>query len=56
MIGLALNTLEQDPLTALLGLLVPLFGLVIYELFFRRRHDALEKERALEGKDALGSE
>ena len=56
MVGLALNTLEQDPLTALLGLLVPLFGLVIYELFFRRRHDALEKERALEGKDALGSE
>lgn len=56
MIGLALNTLEQDPVTALLGLLVPLFGLVIYELFFRRRHDALEKERALEGKDALGSE
>lgn len=56
MIGLALNTLEQDPVTALLGLLVPIAGLVIYEIFFRRQHDAVEKIRRSQGADDLGSD
>lgn len=46
MIGLIINTVEKDPVTAALGLLVPLAGLVFYELFFRKRCEAM---RAAEG-------
>ena len=44
MIGLIVNTVTKDPVTAALGLLVPLFGLGLYELFFRKQHDALENQ------------
>ena len=45
MLSLIVNTIWQDPVTAALGLIVPLIGLVIYELLFRRRHDALERAK-----------
>lgn len=45
MVGLMLNTLMEDPATALIGLLVPLVGLGIYEFGFKKsREAALEKE------------
>ena len=44
MIGLIVNTVEQDPVTAALGLLVPLAGLVIYEVLFRKQHDAMMRD------------
>lgn len=45
MLSLIVNTIWQDPVTAALGLIVPLIGLVIYEVLFRRRHDALERAK-----------
>lgn len=44
MIGLIVNTVTKDPVTAALGLLVPLFGLALYELFFKKQHDALSNQ------------
>ncbi len=45
MIGLMINTLIEDPVTALIGLLVPLVGLVLYELIFKKSRQAvLDKE------------
>ena len=40
MIGLIINTIGNDPITVLLGLIVPLLGLAIYEVMFRKQHDA----------------
>ncbi len=45
MVTLVVNTIYKDPVTAGLGLLVPLAGLVFYELVFRKQHDALKKIR-----------
>ena len=53
MICLVINTIYQDPVTAALGLIVPLVGLAIYEIFFRRQHEALEAQRRSEGKTDL---
>ena len=39
-IGLIINTIGNDPITVLLGLIVPLLGLAIYEVMFRKQHDA----------------
>ena len=50
---LVINTIYQDPVTAALGLIVPLVGLGIYEVFFRRQHEAVEKLRRSEGKTDL---
>lgn len=40
MIGLCLNTLLEDPRTSLIGLIVPLFGLAVYEFQLRRKKKA----------------
>ena len=45
MLALIINTVYQDQVTAALGLIVPLLGLGIYEVLFRRRHDALAASR-----------
>ena len=45
MVGLMINTFIEDPTTALIGLLVPIVGLVLYELVFKKSRQAmLEKE------------
>ncbi|HIU84863.1 MAG TPA: amino acid permease [Candidatus Aphodousia gallistercoris] len=49
MIGLIANTIVNDPFTVVLGFIVPLLGLVIYEIMFRKNHDALV---AQQNKDA----
>ena len=45
MIGLIANTIINDPITVLLGVIVPLLGLVIYEIFFRKSHDAVQAQQ-----------
>ena len=40
MLALIINTIWQDPVTAALGLIVPILGLGIYEILFRRSHEA----------------
>ena len=40
MLALIINTIWQDPVTAVLGLIVPILGLGIYEILFRRSHEA----------------
>ena len=40
MIGLCINTLMEDPRTSLIGLIVPLFGLAVYEFQLRRKKKA----------------
>ncbi|MEI3011422.1 MAG: hypothetical protein V8T46_04125 [Sutterella seckii] len=40
MLSLIINTIWQDPVTAALGLIVPILGLGIYEILFRRSHEA----------------
>ncbi|MDO5530971.1 APC family permease [Sutterella sp.] len=40
MLALIINTIYQDPVTAALGIFVPIVGLGIWEIFFRRRHPA----------------
>ncbi len=53
MLCLVVNTIYQDPVTAALGLIVPLVGLALYELFFKKQHEALEAERRAAGKTDL---
>ena len=40
MVGLCINTLLEDPVTSLIGLVVPLFGLAVYEVQNRRKKSA----------------
>ena len=40
MIGLCINTLMEDSRTSLIGLIVPLFGLAVYEFQLRRKKKA----------------
>ncbi len=40
MIGLAINTLIEDPMTSIVGLLVPVAGLALYELIFKKQKKA----------------
>lgn len=42
MIGLMLNTLMEDPITSLIGLLVPLCGLGIYQFVLKKQKDPNE--------------
>ena len=48
MIGLIINTIGNDPITVVLGFIVPLLGLVIYEVMFRKQHDAQVAAQAKE--------
>ncbi len=43
MIGLTINTIINDPMTALLGVVVPVIGWVLYEKFIRRNVEALQR-------------
>lgn len=43
MIGLTINTIINDPMTALLGVVVPLIGWVLYEKFIRQNVEALQR-------------
>ena len=40
MIGLAINTFVEDPMTSIIGLAVPAVGLVLYELVFKKQREA----------------
>ena len=53
MAALVVNTIYQDPVTAALGLIVPLIGLGIYELFFKKRHEAHEAHLQAIGQTSL---
>ena len=47
MIGLMINTFMEDPVTSIIGLAVPIVGLVLYELVFKKNREAVirgEKE------------
>lgn len=48
MLGLIANTVLKDPVTAALGLIVPLIALVIYEFLFRKQHDQIAAQSARE--------
>ena len=48
MIGLIANTALKDPVTAALGLIVPLIAPVIYEFLFRKEHDRIAAQNARE--------
>ena len=48
MIGLIINTIANDPITVVLGFIVPLLGLGIYEVMFRKQHDAQVAAQAKE--------
>ena len=39
MIGLAINTFIEDPMTSVIGLAVPAVGLVLYELVFKKQKE-----------------
>ena len=39
MIGLAINTFIEDPMTSIIGLAVPLVGLALYELVFKKQKE-----------------
>lgn len=43
MIGLTINTIINDPMTALLGVVVPVIGWVLYEKFIRQNVEALQR-------------
>ncbi|MDY3114819.1 MAG: amino acid permease [Sutterella sp.] len=43
MIGLTINTIINDPMTALLGVVVPMIGWVLYEKFIRQNVEALQR-------------
>ena len=45
MIGLIVNTVANDPFTVVLGAIVPLLGLVIYEVLFRKSHEAVVRQQ-----------
>ena len=45
MIGLIVNTVANDPFTVVLGAIVPLLGLVIYEVLFRKSHEAVVRHQ-----------
>lgn len=45
MIGLIVNTVANDPFTVVLGAIVPLLGLVIYEVLFRKSHEAIVRQQ-----------
>lgn len=49
MVALIVNTVLKDPVTAALGLIVPLVGLAFYELVFRRRHEELVRQGKTNG-------
>ena len=47
MVGLMINTFMEDPVTSIIGLAVPIVGLVLYELVFKKNREAVirgEKE------------
>ena len=46
MAGLLASTVVEDPVTALMNVVIPAVSLVIYEIFFRKRAEALRAERA----------
>lgn len=46
MVGLLASTVVEDPVTALMNVVIPAVSLVIYEIFFRKRAEALRAERA----------
>ena len=43
MIGLTINTIINDPMTALLGVVVPVIGWVLYEKFIRRNVEIVQR-------------
>ena len=45
MIGLIANTIINDPFTVVLGFVVPLLGLLLYEVMFRKSHEAYVAEQ-----------
>lgn len=45
MIGLIVNTVANDPFTVVLGAIVPLLGLVIYEVLFRKSHEVVVRQQ-----------
>ena len=45
MVALLASTVVADPVTALLNVIVPAVSLVVYELFFRKRVEAVEAAR-----------
>ncbi len=47
MVGLMINTFQEDPVTSIIGLAVPAIGLLLYELVFKKSREAVingEKE------------
>ena len=44
MVGLTINTFQEDPVTSMIGLLVPAAGLVLYEIITRRNARHPRKE------------
>lgn len=40
MVGLMINTFMEDPVTSVIGLAVPIVGLVLYELVFKKNREA----------------
>lgn len=45
MVGLIVNTVANDPFTVVLGAIVPLLGLVIYEILFRKSHETVVRQQ-----------
>ncbi len=50
MIGLTINTVINDPMTAALGVIVPLIGWFLYERFIRANVEAREAQLAANGE------
>ena len=50
-LGLIVNTVFEDPVTAALGCLIPLAGIGVYELLFRRRVEARAARSAAGAED-----
>lgn len=46
MVGLLVNTFIEDPVTSLIGLSVPVVGMLLYQFVFKKSHDTLAAAQA----------